>query len=278
VLPIIITIKEEFMGAGKKRILMVFVGLAGALGLFLFASRAFAAKMDRSAIAPIPGAVYSGTESCAPCHPKESEEFANNPHAKYAADAKDAKSEGCEVCHGPGSKHIEDPQAKDAIYNPKKNPEMCYQCHANTKAEFNLQYHHPVKEGKMSCQDCHSVHGEEAVPGVQSMELEGQDATCLKCHPNLKGPFVYEHDAMKEGCSVCHTPHGSVSKKLLTARDQNLCFKCHFEQIYPKVGAQTHGTGSPVLGPALSARGKESCMDCHTAIHGSNFDYGFTTE
>ena len=40
---------------------------------------------------------------------------------------------------------------------------------------------------------------------------------CLKCHADKQGPFVFEHAPLKiEGCSSCHTPHGSANAKLLT--------------------------------------------------------------
>jgi predicted CXXCH cytochrome family protein len=60
---------------------------------------------------------------------------------------------------------------------------------------------------------------------------------CLKCHPAERGPFVFEHQALREGCTTCHNPHGSINAKLLVDRDANLCLRCHFEQY----------TGSQIL-------------------------------
>ena len=60
--------------------------------------------------------------------------------------------------------------------------------------------------------------------------LLSQNENCLKCHPAQRGPYVFEHEAMQEGCTTCHTAHGSVNAKMLTVRDSNLCLKCHFQQ------------------------------------------------
>ena len=35
---------------------------------------------------------------------------------------------------------------------------------------------------------------------------------------------------MRQGCIVCHSPHGSVNQRLLNERNQTLCLKCHFQQ------------------------------------------------
>ena len=55
--------------------------------------------------------------------------------------------------------------------------------------------------------------------------------SCFRCHAAQRGPHVFEHEAMREGCAVCHTPHGSVNAKLLTVRNANLCLKCHFQRV-----------------------------------------------
>ena len=32
---------------------------------------------------------------------------------------------------------------------------------------------------------------------------------------------------MREGCTTCHNPHGSINRMMLTQPDNNLCFRCH---------------------------------------------------
>ena len=80
--------------------------------------------------------------------------------------------------------------------------------------------------------------------------------------------FIYEHEALREGCTICHQPHGSVADKMLVQRDNNLCLKCH---------AQVHTvSGDLFIGdvPHTTFVNRGACWSagCHTAIHGSNID------
>lgn len=258
------------MKSNKNGPILLFTGLAVMLFSFILVPAAPAAKVDRILSAPIPAAEYVGQETCVTCHEKESKEFEHSTHGKFAVKDEEALGQGCESCHGAGSKHVDAGGEKGAfILNPKKNPQPCFQCHLDKKAEFNLQYHHPVLEGKVSCVDCHDPHAEEVMPWTATT-LEGPNETCFKCHPDKKGPFVYEHDAMREGCTICHNPHGSINKSLLTANDMNLCLKCHYQQSYPVLGTAAGMNHYSSATGTLSRA--ENCASCHVAVHGSNFD------
>jgi predicted CXXCH cytochrome family protein len=80
-------------------------------------------------------------------------------------------------------------------------------------------------------------------------QAAAENDTCLTCHAAQRGPWVFEHEALREGCTVCHAPHGSVNDKMLTERDATLCLKCHFqEQTDPTtilIGGRDH-TAFPV--------------------------------
>ncbi|MBI3999121.1 MAG: hypothetical protein HY351_00755 [Candidatus Omnitrophica bacterium] len=168
------------------------------------------------------------------------------------------------MCHGPGSLHVDAGGGRGKhIVNPKKDPEACFTCHTDKKIEFRLPYHHPVLEGKMSCTDCHSAHGPEVRPWTATSMKDVNEA-CFKCHKEQRGPFVWEHEALGEGCTTCHKVHGSITDKMLIARDSNLCIRCHTQASFPQIGKNNHATRIP-QGTCFSAR-------CHTAVHGSNFD------
>jgi len=102
-------------------------------------------------------AKYVGTETCATCHEEEDKEFRLSTHARIKTSKDENVANGCEMCHGPGSIHADNGGGKTNIINPRKNPETCFACHMEKKAEFRLPYHHPVLEGKMSCVDCHKL-------------------------------------------------------------------------------------------------------------------------
>ena len=212
----------------------------------------------------IKGAKYVGSETCVTCHEKEGKEFKLSTHERISIPVGDQVVEGCEMCHGPGSLHVDAGGGRDKnVINPRKDPTACFVCHLDKKMEFRLPYHHPVLEGKMSCSDCHNAHGPEVRPWTAT-SLKDVNEACFKCHKEQRGPFVWEHEALREGCTTCHKVHGSITNKMLIARDSNLCLRCHTQAIFPFIGLSNHAARLP-QGSCFSAR-------CHTAVHGSNFD------
>lgn len=224
-------------------------------------------KLDDAIWTKIPGATYVGEDTCAGCHEERAKNFQRSSHAHVMLSrAEDPKVKiTCENCHGPGSKHVDaggDPRLilKVAINN-------CFACHKDKRAEFSLQYHHPVKEGRMNCTACHDLHAPEAKVGTA---LRIND-TCTKCHQEKAGPWTFEHEANKDGCIVCHSPHGSVTQKMLSEDMPNLCLKCHFGfEQYQRIGHYRHR--------AALNREPEDCTSCHHAVHGSNFSKEFRSE
>ena len=209
------------------------------------------------------GAKYAGSETCGACHDKEVKEFKASTHARVSVPGEGAKVQGCEMCHGPASLHVDAAGGKGNILNPKKDVATCFQCHTDKKMEFNRPFHHPVLEGKMNCTACHSPHGTDVRPW-SATALKGINETCFNCHKEQRGPFVFEHEAVREGCTTCHQVHGSIHAKMLVVRDNNLCLRCHTQINFPTIGKQVHSGRLP-QGTCFTA-------GCHTAVHGSNFD------
>ncbi|MCX6875482.1 MAG: hypothetical protein NTW21_16995 [Verrucomicrobia bacterium] len=226
---------------------------------------------SRTMMAPpsIPGATFVGTKECATCHEKLVRDFRTADHAKLQAKGKNAIDMGCESCHGPGSKHVEAGGGVGTIVNPKKSAETCFQCHVDKKAQFSLPYSHPVLAGKMSCSDCHNPHKGSSVRGGGT-QLNGKNETCADCHKQQSGPFVYTHDAVREGCSSCHSPHGSVNQKMLTERNHTLCLKCHIDANSVTTAATMGSSGGHGGNGSDIQRGACWSAGCHEAIHGSN--------
>jgi predicted CXXCH cytochrome family protein len=222
----------------------------------------------------IPGASFVGSSECSQCHEKVTKDFKTADHSRLQAKGENAKDMGCESCHGPGSKHVESGGATGTIVNPNKSPETCFKCHLDKKAEFMLPYAHQVLNGKMTCSDCHDPHKGSAMKSGGT-QLEGRNETCFKCHTAQRGPFIIPHEAVREGCTSCHSPHGSTNQKMLTERNATLCLKCHFQDqsfgqaasaTSIRIGSGAHGTaGNRLAQTCWSA-------DCHEGIHGSNTD------
>ncbi len=234
------------------------------------------ATIDRVVVAPplIPGAKYVGMETCAACHAKEFKDFGRPAQGRVQLRSLDGEDEevtqlSCEACHGPGSLHSEAGGGKGVhIINSGKDPEACFQCHLEMKAQFSLQHRHPVKEGRMSCNDCHNPHGDDALK-PKDLWVGRNNETCAQCHRDQARPRVFEHEALREGCQTCHNPHGSINEKHLVERDNNLCLKCHAQ-----IASPTAAAGSVVIGKrdhtAFLRQGTCWSAGCHTAIHGSD--------
>jgi predicted CXXCH cytochrome family protein len=141
----------------------------------------------------------------------------------------------------------------------ESQPRLCFSCHSTVQAQFALPTHHRVPEGFMKCTDCHNAHGTNNQPMLRKTAWEG----CIECHTEKRGPFVFEHAAVKvEGCAACHTPHGTVNRQLLLRREGRfLCLQCHVDPQAPNV---PHGR--------LGFQTKGECARCHVAVHGSNFN------
>jgi len=46
-----------------------------------------------------------------------------------------------------------------------------------------------------------------------------ENERCFNCHSAQIGPYVFQHEALREGCTSCHAVHGSVNQKLLKERN-----------------------------------------------------------
>jgi len=223
--------------------------------------------VERTVFVPpgIEGASFIGSETCAECHEEINQDFKTATHAHLQAKGPHAMNVGCESCHGPGSLHKETGGAPHTILNPNKSADICFQCHLEMRAKFHLPSHHQVVEGKMSCSDCHDPHKGQAVPGG-ARSLLAENEQCYKCHAAQRGPFVFEHEASREGCAICHDPHGTVNPRLLKERNSTLCLKCHFQQ-------QAAGGAVFIGGRDHTAfLGRGTCWNagCHEAVHGSH--------
>ena len=164
----------------------------------------------------------------------------------------------CIACH---NTHASDNEK--LLIAPKKDGQLCFQCHSDRKDSFNLkEVHAPVRE---DCSKCHDPHSSE-----HKMQLyKEENELCRDCHAKqnpqmfeemLSAPF--QHQPVSEGrCVACHRPHSSNYQPLLVDSLEKLCFQCHSELGY-EVNESRYRHGPVKTG---------DCTSCHSKIHGSPY-------
>jgi len=236
------------------------------------------------------GKAWRGANGCQACHGQTSQHLDTEQSKKtifsFAKDGgRSAKERAaqCLGCHS-SSKHValwDTSKHKSAGLScdnchtghstlPKnlKMPqtELCFSCHRDIRSESNRQSHHPIKEGKVSCTDCHDPHGGF---GTKMIKADSINDLCYKCHAEKRGPFMYEHPPVEENCMNCHAAHGSNHNKLLSKKVPTICQSCHDWSRHP---GTPYTQANSFVSSAPAGRGgvARSCQNCHTNIHGSN--------
>jgi DmsE family decaheme c-type cytochrome len=185
---------------------------------------------------------------CLACHER-------GDRTNWAGSTHETRGLACVNCHTIMKAVSKKNQLKTAF-----EPDTCFQCHKDRKAQMFRSSHMPMREGKIVCSDCHNPHGSftEAL-----LKKDSINDTCYTCHAEKRGPFLWEHAPVRENCDNCHDPHGSVNEYSLKLSRPRLCFECH---------GFGHGQTN---GPNAMFTMNRSCQNCHTAIHGSNAPAGF---
>ena len=236
------------------------------------------------------GTIADGrTPTCTSCH-GQSDTHINKPEGaterpkpertfgKNSVTTPEEKNQACLTCHQggkrihwSGSTHASRDTActschqvhtgHDKVRDKLTQPEVCYTCHKELRAQTSRPSHHPIKEGKVSCSDCHNPHGSA---GEKMLVRDNVNDTCYTCHMEKRGPFVRTHQPVQEDCTICHNPHGTTTPNLLKARAPFLCQECHEPTSH-------RGNIASLTGTSTSANSMaRGCLNCHTNIHGTN--------
>lgn len=229
------------------------------------------------------------TPTCTSCH-GESETHINKPDGvterpkpdrmfgKNSSTPVSARNQTCLTCHQGGKRihwtmsahsrgeiacaschqvHAAHDKARDRL----TQSEVCFTCHKEQRVQIGRPSRHPIKEGKVTCSDCHNPHG---TAGEKQLVRDSVNDTCYTCHMEKRGPFVRGHQPVTENCAICHNPHGTTLPNLLKVRPPFLCQQCHEPTSHRGNIASLTGTST---GANTLARG---CLNCHTNIHGTN--------
>jgi hypothetical protein len=211
----------------------------------------------------------------------------------------------CENCHGPGSTHVQAPDAPPSAGNPPlahiavpvtatggvdsttlANSASCGSCHNQNSGPHVRAYEEwavsgharaletPASEPDAGCPACHEAKG----------ILEAWGVTADYVERSQTGPENF----LGQTCAVCHDPHGSAEDvatgKPLEGQlrfpigvpniDVNLCMKCHQRRSVPSQ-ASPRGPHSPqgpmLLGDAgYQPAGFEPDLQAVASTHGTD--------
>ena len=197
------------------------------------------------------------TAVCLSCH-------TGSPHTAWQGSAHDTRNMACTTCHS-----VHSPKSDTAHLKATSEIELCATCHRVQAAKFKRAAHMPLPEGKMQCSSCHEPHGSTNVRLLKVGNWINE--SCVSCHTEKRGPFLFEHAAGRESCVTCHDPHGSTNDRLLVAKVPMLCQRCHIGTRHPS----TIYDGLSVQNKSVRIVDR-GCVNCHSQIHGSNHPSGQT--
>ena len=253
------------------------------------------------------------TPTCQSCHGASEKHLKGDPGVKGRAppdisfekgayvvtDARDRAAacltchEGTKRTHWDGSAHQSNGLAcndchklhtpTDPLLNKVTQPDVCFKCHKEQRADTHKISTHPIAAGKVGCSDCHNPHGSA---GPKLLKKNTVVETCWTCHADKRGPFLWEHQPVAEDCTNCHTPHGSNITPLLKSRAPFLCQECHDgphqspSPFGPGAAGVQGGSNSGLIANGTNPTSPSSlsaargCLNCHSMVHGSNSPAG----
>ncbi|PKL85175.1 MAG: hypothetical protein CVV22_09095 [Ignavibacteriae bacterium HGW-Ignavibacteriae-1] len=202
---------------------------------------------------------------CLSCHEESANKYKHTSHSRAFEFSKEGtlESKDCESCHGPRSKHIEDPDGS-LTFTEEQYSKVCMQCHQdNSRMYWSGSIH---KSSDVNCVTCHSVMEQKSDEFLLSKN--SQTEVCSECHTDVKAKMnKTSHHPVKEGlmdCSSCHNAHGAPGTGMLVKGTINeTCYTCHQDKRGPFTWEH-----APV---------REDCSNCHEP-HGSNNRNLLTTQ
>jgi DmsE family decaheme c-type cytochrome len=221
--------------------------------------REHAESGDKTKIRVFPAmAPAEASAVCLTCHNRGN-------HAGWEGSGHESRNLSCSTCHS-----VHSPKSAERQLVQPSETQVCATCHRLqvTKTERAVA-HMPVREGKMSCSSCHNPHG--SISNVKNLKTGSSVAeSCTSCHTEMRGPMLFEHAPVRENCATCHDPHGSSNDRMLNVRMPMLCQRCHIASRHP---ATLYDKDQITTNKSNRMFGR-SCVNCHSAVHGSNHPSG----
>jgi hypothetical protein len=146
-------------------------------------------------------AEYAGSDACSLCHPAVFTAWQQTRHNPFIS---------CEVCHGPGSKHILTLSPQFIVINTSSG--LCGGCHSrndgsvieaqNGFIKYQQQYNEWLgtshAQADISCATCHNPHYSVSTDRTRAIKV-----ACTTCHPTKHVGLTMEGLV---DCEQCHMP------------------------------------------------------------------------
>ncbi len=192
--------KGDYRVAWTITIPLIANGLAQAEITFVNPLRERIVKSSFFSVTPYQ-AEYVGSAACSLCHPGVFAVWQETRHYPII---------GCEVCHGPGSKHILTQSPQFIVINTSSR--FCGGCHSrndgtvieaqNGFIKYQQQYNEWLgtrhSQANISCVTCHNPHYSVSTERASAIKV-----ACTTCHPTKHVGLTME--GLVE-CEQCHMP------------------------------------------------------------------------
>lgn len=171
-------------------------------------------------------------EFCLRCHTTGWDESLDNGGADEPGRLKLMSGVKCEVCHGPGSEHVEGGGDVTKI-EVRYESELCGSCHNGA--------HHPTYD--------EWEESDHAIALEDLLDSGHAGDHCLECH---SADYYYDRTITVETavysieCVRCHDAHGSNEEHQLILPAEEMCASCH-NAGGAQVGSTPHHTSLEML-------------------------------
>lgn len=219
---------------------------------------------------------YVGSDTCKTCHAEKAKQWALTSHRATAFN-KDVAKQGCEGCHGPGSKHVEGGGDTSQIIRysklkPNQVADQCMKCH--TQEHVTLWQTSTHSRAKLSCLSCHDVHSEGADHMLKTLDngklnlstltrtiqQEQLNANTAKLDSDEQQQINDKIKQLTDQKSKLQQSLKGTETAYKKTAEPYLCFNCHKQQEAQGKMISHH----PI------AENKMNCSDCHNPHGGPN--------